>query len=201
MRKLLGSARAFVGQWWSSALAVPVTGALAGIAGLTSNDYFDLFSIHHVSWSITILVIALIAGFLGTAETTRKLRKWRREAQRAAQLNLRAETAELALIETVCDELRHLIAALGLYSDGRASLFICKHDHFVLSGRFSPMPKFGQSAGRRQYPLDSGVLGEAWNDGEAADPDLPDPGPVNQPPARGWLQRQGPRGVADASAS
>src|SRR6202521_3792832 len=173
-RAFLRSIRTFLGLWWTTGLAVPLSTLLAAAASLTTTDYYDLPIARHISWTLTLFLLAIVSGIAGTLEAYRTLRKWRKRAELGDGLALRAETAELALIETICDELRNVIGILGLFSYGRASLFICKKDHFVLAGRSSPMAQFGRSLGRARYPLGSGIVGKAWNYGEAADPELPE---------------------------
>jgi len=105
----------------------------------------------------------------GAARDIRKLRRlirWERAAARAADWNARAEVSELALVETICDELRGIVDTFVALQLWRASLFICKQDNFVLAGRYSPMAQYSRSVGRGTYPLGSGILGQAWNDGE-----------------------------------
>jgi len=57
----------------------------------------------------------------------------------------------------------------------RISLFSARVDHFVLVARCSLGPRH-QTAGRERYPLTEGCLGQAWENGRAAETTLPDPG-------------------------
>lgn len=174
---------------------------LIGVAGLTTKGHYNLLHWHDISTSDSFIALAAIAALGGTIETTRKIRALQGKLSQAAGLEARAELAESAVIETICDELRILVTALELDSDGRANLFLCRDDHFILVGRYSPMPTFSRSIGRDRYPLEQGVLGEAWREGEAEDPDLPNPGPTNMPPHRGWLERQSRKGIDEPTAS
>lgn len=63
------------------------------------------------------------------------------------------------------------------------------------------MARYGRSIGRETYPIGAGILGKAWDNGEADDPELPDPGVVNRPPTRAWLSRQASHGIPDGVAS
>jgi hypothetical protein len=191
----------FLGRWWGGAISGPLAFVLIGIAGLTTNGHYSLLRWHEISTSATFVALAAIAALGGTFETTRKIRQLQGQLDRAVNLGDRATAAELALIETVCDELRSLVDSLRLFSDGRASLFLCREDHFVLVGRYSPMPTFSRSVGRDIYPLQQGVLGEAWREGQAEDPDLPNPGPTNAAPHRGWLERQARDQIDETTAS
>ncbi len=101
----------------------------------------------------------------------------------------------------MCDHLTGIVATLGLYSTGRASLFLDKGDSLVLVGRYSPMTNYCRSIGRDRYPSGQGTLGTAWQLGSGADPDLPNPGPINDPPNKGWLQRQQRAGLTEAEAT
>jgi hypothetical protein len=186
----------FVRRWWSSVATGPVTALLLGTAAIAQGDSFDLFN-KHVSWPIALVVLAAAVAVGGTLETSRRIRRLEQAVVQSEGLQSRASRAELALIDSICDDLKHLVASLGLYSNGRASLFLWRHDHFVLAGRYSPMPRYSQSPGREIYPVSSGIIGKAWDNGEADDPDLPDPGEVNRPPSEEWLTRQAEFGVSD----
>ncbi|MHB8501294.1 MAG: hypothetical protein ACYDHE_10175 [Candidatus Acidiferrales bacterium] len=190
----------FVVLWWAPAIAAPISGGLFGAAALTTSAYFDLPFARHVPWTGTLFLLGAVAALIGTFESYRRLLRWEHAAAGAAAWNSRAEQSELALVETICDELRGIIDTLSLFSTGRASLFICKQDHFVLAGRYSLMAQFSRSVGREKYPLGSGILGQAWNDGEAAASELPDPGPINRPPHQAWLHTQARYGIDEAVA-
>jgi hypothetical protein len=167
--------------------------------GATQGDTYELLK-RHLSWPITLIVLAGLAALVGSLETSRKIRQLEHQAHETSVLEARAHAAEMALIETICDQLKGLLASLGLYSEGRASIFTPRRDYFLLAGRYSPMPKYRQSVGRSSYPLSAGILGKAWDDGEADDPELPDPGSVNKPPTRGWLRCQARHGIEEAVA-
>lgn len=190
----------FIVLWWAPAIAAPISGGLFGAAALTTSNYFDFLGARHIPWTGTLFLLGTVAAVFGTYESYRRLRRWERASAGAAEWSSRAEQSELALVETICDELRGIIDTLSLFSNGRASLFICKQDHFVLAGRYSPMANFSRSAGRETYPIGSGILGQAWNDGAAAAPELPDAGPVNRPPHQAWLQAQARYGIDEAVA-
>jgi hypothetical protein len=192
---------AFLSRWWGSAVSGPATAILLGASAVTPDGRYDLFGFQDISTSITLLVAAGVSAFVGTAATSRELHQLQQRAQRSAGWEGRAKQAELALIESACDDLRILLEALNLYSVGRASLFLCKGDHFVLLGRYSPMPNFGRSVGRDTYPLDEGILGKAWNLGRAADLELPPAGGINAPPTKQWLQRQARHSISEEVAA
>jgi hypothetical protein len=191
----------FITLWWAPAIAAPLSGALFAAAALTTSSYFDTPIARHVSWTVTLFVLGGAAALIGTFESYRRLLHWERAAARADEWSARAAQSELALIDTICDELRGIIDTLSLFSTGRANLFICKQDHFVLVGRYSPMAQFSRSVGRDAYPLGGGILGRAWSDGEAAAPDLPEPGPINLAPHQAWLRAQARLGIDEAVAT
>lgn len=190
---------AFIRRWWSSASSGPITALLLGAVAVTQGDTYDLFH-RHLSWPITLIVLAGLTSFGGTIETSRRIRQLQREANRAVDLEARARLAEGALIDLVCQELRMLLGALSLNSDGRPSLFAPCGDHFILVGRYSAMPRYRQSPGRPRYPLSAGILGSAWHKSEASEAELPDPGHSDSP-RKGWLARQLKLGVEETVAT
>ena len=163
---------------------------------MTQGDHYHAFN-HSVSWPITLVILAGMAA-AGVGLETARLEKRSRDRDHLAE---RALSAEAGLVDIVCEELRSVVDRSGLQSNGRASLFLGRDDHFVLVGRSSPMLKFGQSYGRDTYPINSGLLGEAWNVGSAEDVDLGDPGNDPAAPKARWLARQKRWGVEESVAS
>jgi len=158
---------------------------------VTQGDHYHAFN-HSVSWPITLVILAGMAA-AGVGLETARLEKRSRDRDHLAE---RAHSAETGL----CEELRNVVDRSGLQSNGRASLFLGRDDHFVLVGRSSPMLKFGQSYGRDIDPINSGLLGEAWNVGSAEDVDLGDPGNDPAAPRARWLARQKKWGVEETVA-
>lgn len=58
------------------------------------------------------------------------------------------------------------------------------------------MSRYDRSSGRARYDLEEGVLGHAFNRGEAEQTDLPDAGTAEEP-RPGWKQRQARTGLTD----
>jgi hypothetical protein len=61
------------------------------------------------------------------------------------------------------------------------------------------MARHDRCCGRPRYRESEGVLGAAWNRGEAEELDLPAPG-TGLEPTKGWLTRQQKMGVRDEDA-
>ncbi len=74
--------------------------------------------------------------------------------------------------------LRIMLAALAseleLTATERVSLYLHDKAAFVMIARHSANPHF-ESAGRGIYPVDQGIIGDAWGDGVAYVSELPDP--------------------------
>jgi hypothetical protein len=173
------------------ALATAAGVVLGGASALVGEAQFNLLAWNHIAWKWTLVVAAGIVLVSAAATATTTQVRQARRLRRADGYELRAETAEQKLVDAVWEELEQLSTDLRLYSDGRASLFLCARDHFVLVGRFSANPPYNRATVRPYYPLDQGVIGAAWADGKAADPRLPDPGPANATsPNKGWLDHQ-----------
>ena len=62
------------------------------------------------------------------------------------------------------EHLKSIAKSLGFSHNERISLYIIDEDKFVRCARFSQNPKYSQP-GRATYPLNEGVIGEAWNNG------------------------------------
>jgi hypothetical protein len=191
----------FVDSWWSAFLAGPVTALLLGVGAITIGDHFSAFGLRNVPTSWTFVTLAGFAALGGSYEISRKVRSLKTQVNGLRGFQSRAEVAELALVKMICDDLRILVDILQLFSSGRASLFLHKKDHFILVGRYSPMPAFRRSLGRVTYPDEQGCVARAWERGEAEDPDLPEAGPLNLPPKKQWLQRQYQQQVPEEIAS
>src|SRR3954469_7784733 len=130
-----GVARVFALAWPGLASAAAIV--LVGASALVGESHFHLFHWHHVRWKWTLIAIAAVVLVIDAfAATASKLRQAHRLDQ-AAGFERRAEVAELALVDSVSEELEELSNDLWLYSDGRVSLFLCKGEHFVLAGRYS----------------------------------------------------------------
>jgi len=164
---------------------------LVGASALVGESHFHLFHWHHARWKWTLIAIAAVVLIIDAfAATASKLRQEHRIAQTDG-FERRAEVAELALVDSVSEELEELSNDLWLYSDGRVSLFLCKGEHFVLAGRYSSNKPFQRTTARPTYALDQGVIGAAWARGKAEDPELPYPGAVNASrPTKQWLDHQ-----------
>ena len=185
--------------WWLDALAAPVTALLLAGVGATQGETFHVGK-HTYSTSIALLIAAAAVSIPGGLDVLRKIRALERQVRDRNELAARAINAETGLVDIVCEELATVIQRTGLHSHARASLFLCRGDHFILVGRSSPMTQWGRSLGRGIYPLDSGVLGKAWNVEKIEDGTFADPG-RNETPNKGWLDRQKKWGVKEAIAS
>jgi hypothetical protein len=184
--------------WWMSILIGPLTAlGLAGVA-VTQGDSYHVGG-HSFSWPFTLLVVVGVISIGGTIETAIKIHSLEDRVRDRNNLETRSTSAETGLIDLVCQELANIVKIHGLFSAGRASLYICRVDHFVLVGRSSPNPKYGRSIGRKTYPINSGLLAEAWSLGQVEDSNFPDPG-HGETPKRGWLERQMKRGVDEPTA-
>ena len=62
------------------------------------------------------------------------------------------------------EHLKSIAKSLGFSYNERISLYIIDEDKFVRCARFSQNPKYNQP-GRATYPLNEGVIGEAWSKG------------------------------------
>lgn len=62
------------------------------------------------------------------------------------------------------EHLKSIARSLSFSHDERISLYIIDDEKFVRCARFSQNPKYNQ-AGRASYPLNEGVIGEAWSKG------------------------------------
>lgn len=60
------------------------------------------------------------------------------------------------------EHLKSIAKSLGFSHNERISLYIIDEDKFVRCARFSQNPKYNQP-GRATYPLNEGVIGEAWS--------------------------------------
>ena len=70
---------------------------------------------------------------------------------------------------------RVLRETLGLGRTERISLYRHRNGSFQLLGRYSEDPVLDAKPIRTFYPEGQGVIGAAWRDGRAAEPELPDP--------------------------
>lgn len=189
-RKLVGRFVRWVGRWWSPLLGGVVV-MLAGASSLTPDGHYDLLWFNNVGTAPSLLTGAAAASVIGSIGSARLVRDLRSRADSAAEANERASFAEHAVMTEVRSHLQALMVLLSLYSEGRASIFLCRDDHFVLIGRYSPSPALRRTSGRLTYPMDQGVISAAWRDATAEDPSLPDPGPRGASvPTRGWTSRQ-----------
>lgn len=62
------------------------------------------------------------------------------------------------------EHLKSIARSLGFSHNERISLYIIDEDKFVRCARFSQNPKYNRP-GRSTYPLNEGVIGEAWSKG------------------------------------
>ena len=71
------------------------------------------------------------------------------------------------------NHLKSIARSLCFSNNERISLYIVDNDKFVCCSRVSPSPKY-KLRGRSSYPLNEGVIGEAWNNGVEFDVRFPD---------------------------
>ncbi|MEY2581512.1 MAG: hypothetical protein QOE09_1361 [Ilumatobacteraceae bacterium] len=145
-----------------------------------------------MSW--LLVLVGTLAGLIGAGSMAAKSARLEKALAAASADAARGHAAQAALFSEITRELRGLVLRLGLFSSGRASLFHCRGDHFVLVGRFSPSPRYQRSSGRITHPINAGVIGVAWHKG-SAERHLPSPGPNEQEPSPRWLEAQDRLGV------
>jgi hypothetical protein len=176
----------FVWRWITVVIPVFVV-VLTAASGVTNGHYHVGHHRVSVAWTL-IVVAALLALVEAVIVARRQLRVGNLEAANA-ELEGRAIAGEEA-VGLMRAELIALQERARQFSSERVSLLRCDGDHFTLVARRSPCPPFDQSLGRGTYPLDEGILGEAWANGTAGVSALPPSGPAHEPPRRRWLDAQ-----------
>jgi hypothetical protein len=188
----------FAWRWITVVIPVAVV-VLTASSGVTSGHYH--VGRHRVSVAWTLIAVAALLALVEAAIVARRqLRVGDLEAANI-ELETRAVAGEEALVDLMRAELIALQERASHFSSERVSLFRCDGDHFTLVARRSPCPPFDQSLGREKYPLDEGVLGQAWANGTAGAPALPAGGPTYETPRRRWLDAQKRLGVPERIAT
>lgn len=177
----------FVWRWITVVIPVAVV-VLVAASGITNRNYHVGRHLVSVAWTL-IVVAALLALVEALIVARRQLRVGNLEAANA-ELEGRAIAGEEAVVGLMRAELIALQERARQFSSERVSLFRCDEDHFTLVARRSPRPSFDRSLGRGTYPLEEGILGQAWANGTAGVSALPSPGPAHEPPRRRWLEAQ-----------
>ena len=187
------AARAVLGvvaEWLPLVLLVVVGPGLVSVAQMVHDPHLT-WSVRHPStsdWLFRSGCLVMLAASLVVAVRDRRRAA---AAATAARWRMRTETAERAIARLAREELRQVVNTLGVYSNGRVSLFRAHHDdHFDLVARFSLNPTFDHGPGRGRYPMHEGALGKVWAEHKWFGPSLPSAGAVGGPPSQRWIEQQ-----------
>lgn len=77
------------------------------------------------------------------------------------EINTLRSNLERALWENTSSYLRRCVRDLEFTVDDRVSIFVSCNDYFILAGRFSPHPEYGNPR-RRKFNISEGCVSLAW---------------------------------------
>lgn len=152
------------------------------------------------SWAGGAFLLGLVLTVLGGLATFRREKRLWPLRRRVGELEARVAERDRAVadLEDVIERAsrdyfgqlkvelsRVLRETLGLGKTERISLYRHRNGSFQLLGRYSEDPVLDAKPIRTFYPEGQGVIGAAWRDGNAAEPELPDPN-IDEP---GYLRR------------
>lgn len=159
-------------DWWPGTLAT--IGALLLVVPELTNAKGQLTELPGHPGRAVIFVVAALVFVVG--QGAQGLRQRRMSALQDEVLRMRADAHDraAAISGLARIELALLAEELGYASDERISLLAIDGGEAVLVARFSHRPTF-EAHGRGRYPLDEGVIREAYEIGLGAILDLPDP--------------------------
>jgi hypothetical protein len=186
----------FLWRWITVVIPVAVI-ALTAASGVSHGHYKLAGRRLPASW--TLIVIAAALALVEAVLVGRRQRRIDTLDSQRAEFARRAALAERALMLLLRAELIALQERARLYSSERVSLFRCDGDSFTLVARRSSMPVYDESLGRGRYPLDAGVLGQAWERNSAGVESLP-PAGTDTIPKRRWLDAQSKLKIPEAVA-
>jgi len=137
-------------RFWPSVLVV-LAGAAFAILSLSHPNRTLGLPLHPRRWELAVAIgLVALAGEISGAR-----RQARIPALEASERKANAGLREARL------ELDRISKALNYASSERISLFARSGGRLILLARFSESPLFND-AGRREYAIDTGCLGQAW---------------------------------------
>lgn len=166
-------------DWWPNAL-LAFGSLLLAVAGF-SNSQGKITGLpgHPTRWIVFAIAGAIwLVGGAALALRQRQLSSLERKLA-AMEAHAAGQTEAISGLARV--EIELLARELGYASNERISLLAISGVEAVLVARFSDCPPF-QTRGRGRYPLNEGVLADAYETGVGAVLDLPDPAAS----LRGW---------------
>jgi hypothetical protein len=145
-------------RFWPSFL-VAFAGVAFAVLTLSHPNGTLSLPLHPRRWELVVVIgVLVLAGEITGARRQARLPTLEASERKA---NAGLEQARRALERLARVELARIAASLRYSSSERVSLFAYSGDRFVLVARYSASPPF-TGADRREYPLDAGCLGRAW---------------------------------------
>jgi len=145
-------------RFWPSVLVV-LAGAAFAILSLSHPNRTLGLPLHPRRWELAVAIgLVALAGEISGARRQARIPALE-ASERKANAGLRE--ARLALEGLARVELDRISKALNYASSERISLFARSGGRLILLARFSESPLFND-AGRREYAIDTGCLGQAW---------------------------------------
>ncbi len=145
-------------RFWPSVLVV-FAGVAFAVLTLSHPGTTLSLPLHPRRWELAILIgLVALAGEIAGARQQARIPALEASGRKA---NAGLQEARRALERLARVEVARISKTLRYSSSERVSLFASGGDRFILVARYSLSPPF-TGADRREYPIDTGCLGQAW---------------------------------------